>query len=130
MQFHEFQLNLFDIPPLTPTLPGVTHADELFLQWSPLVHIPLEMGYYIKIIYFISFMILKYFSPNDILTSNHILNLWSNFIKTGDPGAPWEPVTDGDNKNYLNLNTDPHMEARDDSYHERMQFWRSIWLHS
>jgi len=103
-----YQAHPFHIPPLSPTLPGVTHADELFLQWSPFV--------------FVNFGL----SENDTVTSNQITSLWSNFIKTGDPGGVWSPVEE-DTKMYLNLNMQPRMEARDEYYQERMQFWRSIY---
>ena len=51
--------------------------------------------------------------------------MWSDFIKTGNPGGVWNPV-DSDNKMFLNLNKEPRMEARDSRYDDKMVFWRSI----
>ena len=51
--------------------------------------------------------------------------MWSEFIKTGNPGDVWDPVDSG-NKMFLNLNKDPKMEARNGRYDEIMSFWRSI----
>ena len=65
------------------------------------------------------------FSGNDSITSLHITTLWSDFIKTGNPGGVWNPV-DSDNKMFLNLNKEPRMEARDSRYDDKMVFWRSI----
>ena len=94
-------------PPLSPSLPGVSHADELFLQWSPFVFVDWDL------------------STNDSITSQHITRLWANFVKTGDPGEEWRPVN-SDDKMYLNINLDPQMERRDEYYNQRMEFWRSI----
>merc|ERR1711971_1329360 len=68
------QVNLFLLPPFSPQLPGVSHADELFLQWSPLVFVPFGL------------------SENDSITSLHITTMWSDFMKTGNPGGVWNPV--------------------------------------
>ena len=51
--------------------------------------------------------------------------MWSEFIKTGNPGGAWDPVN-SDNKMFLNLNKEPKMEARDERYENKMLFWRSI----
>ena len=51
--------------------------------------------------------------------------MWSEFIKTGNPGGVWDPV-DSDNKMFLNLNIEPKMEARDERYENKIHFWRSI----
>ena len=51
--------------------------------------------------------------------------MWSEFIKTGNPGGGWDPVS-LKNKMFLNLNRDPHMEMRDGRYDDKITFWRSI----
>ena len=101
------QFNVFVFPPLSPNLPGVSHADELFLQWSPFLFNDYEL------------------SSSDVMTSKHITRMWANFVKTGNPGGEWSPVEES-NKMYLNLNTNPQMEHRDESFNERMEFWRSL----
>merc|ERR1712002_1191262 len=84
-----------------------SHGDELFLIWSPLAFAQWEL------------------SDNDMAASLQITTFWSNFIKTGDPGPAWSPVT-SDDKRYLNLGLEQHMQERDDYYLERMEFWRSL----
>ena len=66
-----------------------------------------------------------YFSDNDMAASLQMTTLWSNFIKTGDPGPAWSPVT-SDDKRFLNLGLEKHMQERDDYYLQRMEFWRSL----
>ena len=39
------QVCLLCFPPFSAKLPGVSHADELFLQWSPLVFLPFALRY-------------------------------------------------------------------------------------
>jgi len=102
-----YQFNIFHIPPLTPTLPGVSHGDELFLIWSPLAFAQWDL------------------SDNDMAASLQMTTLWSNFIKTGDPGPAWSPVT-SDDKRFLNLGLEKQMQERDDYYLQRMEFWRSL----
>ena len=109
----QYQANIFNVPILAPILPGVSHADELYLQFDPLLFIPWPL------------------SDNDTATSLHMTRYWANFIKTGNPNGAdttveWTPV-ERDNTNYLNLNVVPSMEARNETYREMMEFWRDIY---
>ena len=111
-----FQANIINFPLLAPTLPGVSHADELYLQFDPLLFIPWPL------------------SHNDTLTSLHMTRYWANFIKTGNPNGndtpvEWTPVS-RDNKQYLSLNVVPSMEQRNETYRENMQFWSDIYPYS
>jgi len=88
-------------------VPGVSHADELFLQ----------------------FFGSSSLGSSDTLVSWHITTMWSNFIKFGDPTPPggdfsWDPVTK-EKREYLVLDEVLRME-RSQEYTERMQFWRQI----
>ena len=42
-----FQANLFIPPTLSPKLPGVSHGDELFLEWSRVFFTHFDMRYFI-----------------------------------------------------------------------------------
>ena len=88
-------------------VPGVSHADELFLQ----------------------FFGSSSLGSSDNLVSRHITTMWSNFIKFGDPTPPggdfvWDPVTK-EKREYLVLDEVLKMEMSQE-YTERMQFWRQI----
>ena len=88
-------------------LPGVSHADELFLQ----------------------FFGSSSLGGSDIPVSRHITTMWADFVKFGDPTPPggeftWDPVTK-DKREYLVLDKVLRME-RSQEYTERMQFWRQI----
>ena len=115
--FHYINHHLNDISQITwagvPVLPGVSHADELWIEWGPFLGLNRTL------------------SQGDIEASLHLTELWSNFVKYGDPSPPgtdgvaWEEVT-ADSKKYLKLDSQMSMEARTDTYLDRMQYWRSI----
>ena len=97
-------------------IPGVSHADELYLMWNPLlrVHFPL-------------------IDEADIAVSKHMTTMWSNFVKFGNPTPPgqdksieWEPVSKTQKK-YLRIQKDPAMEHSQE-YSERMEFWYNLGL--
>jgi len=106
------QLSIFGVP-----LPGVSHGDELFLQWDPFFGSGL-------------FSETKPWSEEDRQTSLHLTSLWSNFVKYGDPTPPgedmiWEPVVEED-KRFLKLSSSISMESRPTDYIERISFWRQL----
>ena len=87
--------------------PGVSHADELFLE----------------------FFSSSSLSSEDTIVSRHLTHMWSNFVKFGDPTPTgeeftWEPITT-QQREYLVLDEVLRME-RSQEYIERMQFWRQI----
>ena len=88
-------------------VPGVSHADELFIEFFGSSNL----------------------STEDSIVSRHITHMWSNFVKFGDPTPPgaefaWDPITQ-DKREYLVLDTVLRMEKSAD-YTERMDFWRRI----
>ena len=88
---------------------GVNHADELYLQWNPLFGTTHNLDLF------------------DQDMSIIILNLWTNFIKTGVPqsdGISWEKASSSSHR-YLVLNNTSYMDYSD-QYNERMGFWREI----
>jgi len=97
-------------------LPGVSHADELWIEWGPLLGLNRTL------------------SEEDIQASLHLTELWTNFVKYGDPTPPglessndqvWVPVST-DDKRYLKLGSTISMESRSENYLDRMQFWRNL----
>jgi len=93
--------------------PGVSHSDELVLQWNPLGRDhPLNQ--------------------EDAEVSLALTTMWTNFVKHGHPtpldqelGYTWSPVTPG-NKEYLLIDQTMQMDL-DQDYKHRMNFWDSIW---
>ena len=90
---------------------GVSHADDLFLLWSPHQHLgPIHLN------------------PEDTVVSKRMLKWWTDFAKFGDPTptpgpgeVAWTPVTQKDWK-YLNISSDtPSMEYSGD-YQGRIAF--------
>lgn len=99
-----------------PVLPGVSHADELWIEWGPMIGMNGTL------------------SEEDVKASLHLTTLWSNFIKYGDPSPPgteatedsiWDPVAIN-NKKYLKLGSSISMESRSQDYLDRMQYWRNL----
>ena len=105
--------SILDYSGVEPGLYGVSHADELFYLFDPLLHIDLED------------MI-----ERDKSIRNLLVSCWASFAKYGDPTPPgssftWTPVT-GDSRLYLNISgTEPGMERRED-YENRIQFWSTL----
>ena len=99
-------------------------SDELWIKFGPLLGVNRTL------------------SEEDIQASLHLTELWTNFVKYGDPTPPglessndqvWVPVST-DDKRYLKLGSTISMESRSENYLDRMQFWRNLfpwnlWAH-
>merc|ERR1711879_921782 len=102
---------------------GVGHADDLAYMWD-IFSLNMESGLYDI-----------WWSEADQLNSRRMLELWSNFIKYGNPtppglesdalqGVEWIPVTKGSHQ-YLRIDKELTMEMTDE-YRQRMDFWKNI----
>jgi len=96
---------------------GVAHSDELWYLWN---------------IYFGVYYVNN--RTEDIAyVSNSMLEMWTNFGKTGNPTpadsnlVPWDPVTPGDHR-YLIIDTEMKMDCTDD-YLSRMKIWEDTYIY-
>jgi len=96
---------------------GVCHSDELYYFWRPYWYKAVldDVG----------------FTPAEAEVSSNLLEMWSNFAKTGHPtpsGTPamWYPVAQ-DSHNYLVIDTNLEM-ALTDEYLARMGIWEQTWV--
>jgi len=66
---------------------------------------------------------------DDVIMSNRLLTMWTNFAKTGNPTPSiteeipikWEPVRSKDDLNYLNIGKDLTMESNHRA--DKVRFW-------
>jgi len=86
---------------------GVIHADELSIEFSPYIGVPN-----------------RNLSESDTVASKFMTTTWTNFMKTGDPGMGWDPITRTAWK-YMSLSNVPTMEMEED-FLDRMDFWSYI----
>jgi carboxylesterase type B len=96
---------------------GVCHSDELYYFWRP---------YWYKAV-----LDNVGFTAAEAEVSSNVLEMWSNFAKTGHPtpsGTPamWYPVAQ-DSHNYLVIDTNLEM-ALTDEYLARMGVWEQTWV--
>ena len=89
------------------SLPGVSHSAELTLEFSP--YIGMEN---------------KNLTARDAAASLFITTAFTNFMKTGDPGLGWDPITQSDWK-YMSIQEEPAMEM-EATYLDRMEFWHYV----
>ena len=90
---------------------GVSHGDELILQFYPYLNQNIEL------------------ENEDKKMSDLLVELWKSFIKNGSPSAKdvtWEPIWDVNDRHYLNLSTHPIMEDLSGPYEKRMNFWDNL----
>jgi len=92
-------------------LPGTSHADELFLQWSPLVGIHIHLP------------------EHDISTSKLITSTWASFVASGDPTPPgseiyWSQVT-SEEREYLTIVNGTGTMGRSKDWVRRSEIWRN-----
>ena len=94
-------------------LPGASHADELWLEFYPLIGQRRPIG------------------AADAAVSLHMTRLWTNFVRFGSPSPPgeaveWGPV-EGVEGPFINMQERPSMQLRDEDYRTRMEWW-SHWF--
>jgi len=93
-------------------LPGTSHADELFLQWSPLLGIHIHLP------------------ETDVSMSKLITSTWASFVTSGDPTPPgseisWSQVT-ADAREYLTMVNGTGTMGRSQEWVRRSEIWRNI----
>ena len=89
---------------------GVSHGDELILQFTPFMESTLILN------------------AKDTEMAELLMSLWKNFIKYGDPSTDettWEPIRDGNDRKYLQLNESATM-GDSDEIKDRMNFWDGL----
>ncbi|XP_018054574.1 PREDICTED: esterase E4-like isoform X1 [Atta colombica] len=90
---------------LKVTLPGVTHAEDLFFLFYPHVMKEFNLSSLLS-------------NSNDYKMIDCLTQMWTNFAKTGDPTpiitnltpTKWTPLKSGDMCDYLNIDLVPRME--------------------
>jgi len=93
--------------------PGVTHSDELYFLWNPFWSEDYPLN------------------PEDSLMSSTLVQMWTNFARTGNPTPEDSPVSwdsvRPDQPKYLRIDREgsAFMELSPD-YVERMNLWRDL----
>ena len=95
------------------TLPGSSHAAELFLEFSPFLGRNTTLN------------------AEDAQVSLLLTRLWANFVRFGDPspageGVAWGRVEENAGP-FFRLGLEPRMEERGQDYQRRMGWWQE-WI--
>jgi len=75
------------------------------------------------LLYFFSSPVNPLVNEDERKLAKEMLTFWSNFAKSGSPGASWKPFTT-EQKNYMDLKPTP--ELKQDIVAERMAQWRDV----
>lgn len=83
---------------------GVAHGDDIFSLFT-------QKGYGL--------------APSDAPMAKKMINLWTSFAKSGNPGQKWEPVGKGDVR-FAVLDTEPLRMEASEEFAKRMSFFNSM----
>ena len=87
---------------------GTAHGDDLLMMFKATA-LPLQQRR----------------TDEDLAVSEHMLTLWTNFMKRGRPSEDWRPV-EADTAEHYALCADPGM-ASDTGEQERVSLWERLW---
>lgn len=63
-------------------------------------------------------------NEDDIKGIKSVVEIWTNFARTGNPHVQWQPVTDPHNLKYLDI--DKEIQMRSQLLKERLDVWATL----